>query len=129
EAASDDAFAEDARNAVAITGQQGLGRAHLRAERELALGQAVTAVLRELGLGAILFRTAGAEGALVHLAAATEVAGLRELRCPKGTGVEAVAATDAEVLRVQHHTVIGLIEAIDGADRHARRVRAMHAGH
>src|SRR5213595_2871377 len=73
-------------------------------------------------------RSAGAERALVHLAAQAEGARLRELRRAERARVEAVAAADAEVLVVQHHAVIGAVEAVDRADRHARRVRAVHAG-
>src|SRR3546814_9146919 len=32
------------------------------------------------------------------------------------------------VLRMQDHAFGGLIEAVDRADRHARRIRAVHAG-
>src|SRR6185437_11110949 len=46
-----------------------------------------------------------------------------------GTGVEAVAAADALVLGVQHHAIVGGVDAVDRADRHAGRVGAMHAGH
>src|SRR5262249_15980870 len=72
---------------------------------------------------------AGAISALVHLAAAAEVAGLRVLRRAERAGVEAVAATNAEVLGVQDHAVVGLVEAIDRADRGAGRVGAVHARH
>src|SRR2546425_1213436 len=44
-------------------------------------------------------------------------------------GVEAVAAADAQVLVVQHYAVLGLEEAVNRAHRHARRIRAVHAGH
>src|ERR1041384_1707078 len=46
----------------------------------------------------------------------------------QGAGIEAVAAADAEILVVQHHAVVGLVEAVDRADRHAGRVGAVHAG-
>src|SRR5207302_2082195 len=91
-------------------------------------GQAVAAVFPELGLAAVGLGPAGAEGALVHLAAQAEGAGLRELRRAERAGVEAVAAADAQVLVVQHHTVVGLVEAVDRAHRHAGRIRAVHAG-
>src|SRR6185503_7997036 len=42
---------------------------------------------------------------------------------------EAVAAADAEVLGVQHHGVGGGVEAVHRADRRARRVGTVHAGH
>src|SRR5260221_2593342 len=70
---------------------------------------------------------AGAEGAFVHLAAAAEIARLGELRGAERAGVEAIAAADADVLRVKDDALGGLGEGIDRADRHARRVGAMHA--
>src|SRR5581483_739693 len=94
---------------------------------QLAFGETVAPVLLELGFGAVGLRSAGAEGALVHLAAQTEGARLRELRRAERAGVEAIAASDAQILVMQHHAVIGAIEAIDRADGHARRIRAVHA--
>src|SRR5206468_5478928 len=67
------------------------------------------------------------EGALVHLAAVIEGAGGRELRGAERAGVEAVAAADAHVLVVQHHAIFRVIEAVDRAHGHARRVGAVHA--
>src|SRR6185369_7719528 len=75
------------------------------------------------------FRAAGAIGALVHLAARTEVADLRILRRAERAGVEAVAAADAQVLGVQHHRVGRGVEAVHRTDRRAGRVGAVHAGH
>src|SRR5262249_7516592 len=72
---------------------------------------------------------AGAVGALVHLAARAEVADLRVLRRAERAGIEAVAAADADVLRVQHHRVRGGEDRAGRADRLARRVGAVHAGH
>src|SRR4029077_14470688 len=69
-----------------------------------------------------------AESALVHLAAQPESARLRELWRAERAGVEAVAAADAQVLVVQHHALFGAVEAVDRANRHAGRVRAVHAG-
>src|SRR6185295_5493254 len=43
-------------------------------------------------------------------------------------GIEAVAAADAQILVVQHHAVVGLVEAVDRAHRHTGRVGAVHAG-
>src|SRR5690606_13992580 len=57
-----------------------------------------------------------------------ESAGLGKLRRAKGAGIETVAAADAQVLVVQHHALLGAIEAIDRTNRHARRIGAMHAG-
>src|SRR4029077_7800951 len=45
------------------------------------------------------------------------------------TGVEAIAAADAQVLGVKDDGVNGRIEAIHRADRRAGRVGTMHAGH
>src|SRR5712672_3551432 len=73
--------------------------------------------------------SAGAIGALVHLAARAEIADARILRRAERAGVEAVAAADADVLRMQHHRVLGRIERVGRAHRRARRVGAMHAGH
>src|SRR5262249_25549592 len=127
----------DAGDDLAVAGQERLCRAHLRAQRQLALGQAVGAVAGELAslAGAELrgrqvgLRPAGAVGTLVHLAAAAEVADAGVLRGPERAGIETVAAADAQVLGVQHHTVRGGVEAVHRADSRARRVRAVHAGH
>src|SRR5207302_1238875 len=125
----DDALLVDLCDDLAVAGQQRLGRAHLRAERQFAFGQTIGAVLLVLGQRAVCLRTAGAIGAFVHLAARAKVADSRILRRAKWAGVEAIAATDAEVLGVQHHSVGGGVEAVHRADRLAGRVGAMHAGH
>src|SRR5262249_12610520 len=114
---------------LAVTGEQRLGRAHFRAQRQLALDQPVGAVLGVV-LGRVLgVRAAGAVGALVHLAARAEVSDARILRRAQRAGVEAVAAADAQVLGVQHHRIGGGEEAAHRAHRRARRVGAVHAGH
>src|SRR6202521_1176802 len=113
----------------AIAREQRLGRAHLGANRQLALGEAVGAVFGVFGRRGVRLRPAGAIGALVHLAARAEVADLRILRRAERTGVEAVAAADAEVLGVKHHAVGGGVEARHRTDRGAWRIGAMHAGH
>src|SRR3546814_19650959 len=77
EATGHDPLAIDVRNRIAVAGEQRLGRAHLGAERQLALGQPIAAILLELGRGVVFLRAACAEGTLVHLAAAAEVARLR----------------------------------------------------
>src|SRR5215813_15434902 len=128
-AALDHPLLVDLRDHLAVAGEQRLGRAHLGAQRQLAVGQAVRAVALILGEGAVDLRAAGAEGALVHLAARAEVADLRILRRAERAGVEAVAAADAEILRVQHDAVRGRVEAVDRAHRRAGRVGAVHAGH
>src|SRR5262249_62130738 len=87
----------------------------------------VPAVLLDLGLGAVGLGTAGAERAFVHLAAQAERASLRKLRRAERTRIEAVAAPDAQVLVVEHYAVGRLVEAIDRANRHAGRIRAVHA--
>src|SRR5258707_4814479 len=113
----------------AIARQQRLGRAHLGANRQLALGETVGAVFGVFGRRRVGLRSAGAIGALVHLAAGAEIADLRILRRAERAGVEAVAAADAEVLGVQHHAVGGGVEARHRADRGAWRIGAMHARH
>src|SRR5689334_8020641 len=122
------AIAVDVRDHLAVATEQRLRRAHLGARRQLAFGEAVAAVFRELGLRTVGLGTAGAERALVHLAAHAEGAGLRELRRAERTRIEAVAAADAQVLVVQDHAFLGFVEAVHRAHRHARRVRAVHAG-
>src|SRR5665213_2032531 len=124
-----DALLVDLRDDVAVAGEQRLGRAHLGAQRQLAFGQPVGAVFLVLGRAAVGLRAAGAEGALVHLAARTEVADLGILRRAERTSVEAITATDADVLGVQDDGVDGCVERLDRADRRARRVGAVHAGH
>src|SRR5207247_7393603 len=118
-AAAHHAIAIDVGDHVAVAAQERLGRAHLGAGRQLAFGEAVAAVLLELGLAAVGLGAAGAEGALVHLAAQAEVAVGRKLRRAERAGVAAVAAADADVLVVQHHALVGAVEAVDRAHRHA----------
>src|SRR6201991_1267547 len=118
----------DLRDDLAVAGEQRFGRAHLGAERQLAFGQTIGAVLFVPRLAAVGLRAAGAEGALVHLAARAEVADLRILRRAERTGVEAIAAADAEVLGVQHPGVGRGVEAVHRAHRRTRRVGAVHAG-
>src|SRR5437763_5824666 len=113
----------------AVARQQRLGRAHLGAERQLALGETVGAVFGVFGRRGVGLRPARAIGALVHLAARAEISDLGVLRRAERTGVEAVTAADAEILGVQHHRVGGGVEARHRADRGARRIRAVHAGH
>src|SRR5262249_51259424 len=111
-AALGDAVLVDLRDDVAVAREQRLGRAHLGAQRELAVCKPVGAIFGVLGLRAVLFRTARAVGAFVHLAARAEIANARILRGAERTGVEAIAAADAEILGVQHHAVGGGVEAI-----------------
>src|SRR3954462_11371693 len=85
-AALDDTVAEDVGHHVAVAGEQRLGRAHLGARGQLALGQAVAAVFLELRLRPVGFGAAGAERALVHLPAHAEGAGRRELRRTERAG-------------------------------------------
>src|SRR5881394_4409540 len=74
-AAAKHALAVDVGNHVAIAAEQRLGRAHLGARGQLALGEAVAAVLAELGFAAVGLGAAVAERALVHLATQAEGAG------------------------------------------------------
>src|SRR6056297_1362662 len=103
EATGHNALAIDIRDDVPVSGQKRLGRTHLGADGQLALGGPVAPVLLELCLTVVLFGTAGAEGTFVHLAARAEVASLRELRRAERARVEAIAAADAEVLGVENH--------------------------
>src|SRR6267142_295241 len=106
-----------------------LGIQALRVECDLALAETVGAVLGVLSRSRVCLRHARAIGALVHLAARPEVSNLRVLRRAERTGVEAVAAAYAEILGVKHHAVSGGVEARHRADRGARRIRTVHAGH
>src|SRR5262249_27889634 len=128
-AASRYAFFVDLRDDFAVSGQQGLGRAHLGAERQFSLSKPVRAILLILRLAAVRLRSAGAIGALVHFAARAEIPNLRVLRGAERAGVEAVAATDAQVLAVQHDGVRRGVKAIDRANRSTWCVGAVHAGH
>src|SRR5205085_9631798 len=89
----------------------------------------VAAVLDVFGLRVVDLRTARAIGAFVHLAARAEIPDARILRRAERAGVEAVAAADAQILRMQHHGVGGGVEAVHRAHRRAGRVGAVHAGH
>src|SRR5262249_43030619 len=111
---------------LTVARKQRLGRAHLGAKRQLALGKPVGAVFLILLLAAVGLGAAGAVGAFVHLAAGAKIADLRVLRRAERTGVEAIAAADAQVLGVEHHAIGGGVEAVHGANRRAGRVRAMH---
>src|SRR5215208_3619282 len=128
-AALDHALLVNLRDDLTVAGEQRFGRAHLSTQRQLAFGETVGPVFRKLGLGAVRLRTTGAVRALVHFPARAEIADFWILWRTEGACVEAIAAADAEVLRVQDHRIGGRVEAVHGTDRRARRVRAMHAGH
>src|SRR5690606_37716947 len=121
-------FTVDLGNHVTVAGQQRAGGAHLRAERQLALGDAVAAVLLVFDRRVVGLRAACTVGALIHFSARAEVRRLRILRCAERAGVEAVAAPDADVLVVEDDADLGLVDALDRADCDARRIRAVHAG-
>src|SRR5439155_17687490 len=123
------ALVVDLRDDLAIASEQRLGRAHLGAQRQFAVGQTVGAVFLILGGAAVRFRTAGAIGAFVHLAARAEIADPRVLWRAERAGVEAVTATDADVLGMQYYPVRRRVERINGTYRLARRIGAVHAGH
>src|SRR5215471_21527944 len=95
-AALGDPLLVDLGDDLAVARQERLGRAHFRAQWQLALGQAIGAVFHEFGLAAVGLRTARAIGAFVHLAARTEVADARILRRAERARVEAISAADAE---------------------------------
>src|SRR5260370_606267 len=115
----------------AVTHKQRLGRAHLRAERQLALEHTVGAVFTVFlaAAGNFIPTAASTIGALVHLAARAEVADLGILRRAKRACVEAVAAADAQILRMEYDAVIGRENAGHRANRRAGSVGAVHAGH
>src|ERR1051326_89927 len=114
---------------LAIAGEQRFRRAHLRAQRQLAFGEAVGAVFVVFLRRVVGLRSAGAIGAFVHLAARAEIADARILRRAERAGVETIAAADAQILGVQHHGVRRGVEAVHRAHRRARRIGAVHASH
>src|SRR5258706_6250221 len=114
-AARHHALPVDVGDHVAVAAEQRLGRAHFRARGELPLREAVRAVLRELLSREVLLRAAGAEGALVHLAAHAERAALGILRRAERAGVEAIVAADAHVRVVQEDAVLRLVEVVEPA--------------
>src|SRR5262249_31959794 len=130
-AALDHALLVDLGDDLTVAGKERLSRAHLGAQRQLALGEPVGAVLLVLLLRAVRAppRAGGAIGALVHPAARAEVADLGILRRAERAGVEAIAAADADVLRMQHAPVGGREDGARRAHRLAGRVGAVHAGH
>src|SRR5260370_13583148 len=115
----------------AVPRKQRLGRAHLRAERQLALEHTVGAVFTVFlaAPGTFIPTAASTIGALVHLAARAEIAKLRILRRAERTCVEAVAAADAQILRMEYDAVIGRENAGHRADRPAGSVGAVHPAH
>src|SRR5215475_4499033 len=64
-AALDHPLLVDLRDDLAVAGEQRLGRAHLGAQRQLAVGEAVRAVFLVLGRRIVRLRSAGAVGAFV----------------------------------------------------------------
>src|SRR3569833_2032317 len=130
-AASQDPFLVDLGDDIAVTGEQRLGRAHLGAHRQLAFAKSVGSVFRIFRGAAGRFgpAAAGAIGAFVHLAARAEIADLRILRRAERTGVKAIAATNTNILVVQHDADFGRIDARHRTYRRARRVGAVHARH
>src|SRR6185312_7033150 len=104
------AVAIDIGDHVAISTEQRLRRAHFGARGKLPFRETIAAVFLELRGRSIGFRASCTERALVHFAADAEGAGLRKLRRAERARVETVAAADAEVLVVEHDTVLGLVE-------------------
>src|ERR1700730_2045310 len=124
-------FLVDLSDDLAVPGKQRFGRAHLRAQRQLALQQAVCAILLVFldASGNFWSAAACAIGALVHLAARSEVADHGILRCAERAGVEAIAAADAQILGVEDDTLICRENAAHGTHGRTRRVGAVHACH
>src|SRR6267143_1054851 len=116
---------------LVVTRKQRLGRAHLRAQRQLALEHAVGSVFTVFLAAAGNFVPAAAStiGALVHLAARAEVADLGILRSTERACIEAVAAADAQILRMEYDAIIGRENAAHRADCRAGSVGTVHAGH
>src|SRR5436305_15100372 len=85
--AFDDTLLVNLRDDLAVTRQQRLGRAHFRAQRQLAFRQTVGAVLLEFGLRTVRLRPTCAIRAFVHLAARAEVADPGLLRLADRPGV------------------------------------------
>src|SRR6266404_5213267 len=129
--AFDHALLVDLGDDLAVTCEQRLGRAHLRAQRQFALEDTVGPIFAVFLAAAGDFRpaAAGTIGALVHLPARAEVADLGILRSAERASVEAVAAADAQILRMEYDAVIGRENAAHRADRRAGSVGAVHAGH
>src|SRR6266851_5412141 len=75
------------------------------------------------------FRPARAKGALIHLSTRAEIAHLRVLRRAEWAGVEAITATDALILGMQHDAIRGRVNALDRTNRLAGRIGAVHTGH
>src|SRR5580700_5622447 len=122
-AALGDALLVDLGDDLAVSGEQGLGGTHLRAQRQLSLENSIGTVFLVLLDAARDFRAAaaGAVGAFVHLAARAEIADLRILRRPERAGVEAIAAADAQILRMENDAVVGREDAFHRAHRRAGR--------
>src|SRR6266404_78756 len=116
---------------LTVTRKQRLGRAHLRTERQLALEHAVGAVFTVFLAAAGNFVSAAAStiGALVHLATRAEVADPGILRSTERACIEAVAAADAQILRMEYDAIIGRENAAHRADCRAGSVGTVHAGH
>src|SRR5512136_559815 len=71
-AALDHALDVDVGNDIAVSAQEGLRRAHLGTQRQLAFGDPVTSVELIFFNRPVRQRAAGAEGTLVHLAPGSE---------------------------------------------------------
>src|SRR5512135_101356 len=123
-----DTLEVDFGNDIAVSAEKGLGRAHLGAERQFALGNPVASVLLVLFLGPVRQRPSCAEGTFVHFAARAERALFGKLRRTEGARIKAVAAPDAEILVMQDDAVRGRVETVDRTDGRTRRVRAVHTG-
>src|ERR1700730_2594514 len=116
---------------LTVTRKQRLGRAHLRTQWQLALEHAVGAVFTVFLAAAGNFIPAAAStiGALVHLAARAEVADLGILRSTERACVKAVAAADAQILRMEYDAVFGRENTAHRADCRTGSVGTVHAGH
>src|SRR5260221_8664659 len=88
-----DALVVDVSDGFAVAREEGLGRAHLGAQRQLAFGEAVGTILCVFFGRVMHFRPARTKGAFVHLPARAEIAHLRVFRRAELARVETINAT------------------------------------
>jgi len=121
-----DPLAVDVGNHVAITAEKCFCGAHFSTKRKFTFSQTVTPVLLVFFCGVVFLRSTSAEGTLVHLASGSEVTCLRVLWRTEWARVEAISATNAEVLRVENHPLLCLVDAVNRAHCNAGCVGTVH---
>ncbi len=122
------AFSINIGHDIGITSHQGLGGAHSGTKRNFAFGNPVLTVKSPFFLTEVFLRSTRTKCALIHGTAGTKDLPFRKLWCAKRAGHKTIATADADLFIDQHDTVIPLINGIHRTDRHARRIRTMHAG-